>query len=261
MQQAMIVALLAAACLPILNFLVARFVTHAYVERYSLPAVPALSVLLGCALPGRISRRQTIAAVSAILVISSALTLRAAQHQRDATAEHAAALSDVADIHHSLAGIADQHIYMQDAGHFLVTWFYAPPELRRQLVCVYSADRELYWLGRTPASIFIRNIGRTTQVPVLRFDKLEKDPAPHLFVIYHMPLAAAAHGDRIGALELPQDLGGIPMEEWIQQEVAFGVAHAVSAGNGLGGHLELLSFRPAQDERPRPSTDISASSR
>ncbi len=248
-QQAMIVALLAAVCLPILNFLVARFITHAYVERYNLPAVPALSVLLGCALPGRISRKQTIAAISAILVISSALTLRAAQHQRDATAEHALALSDVADIRHSLAGIADQHIYMQDAGYFLVTWFYAPPELRRQLVCVYSADRELYWLGRTPASIFVRNIGRTTQVPVLRFDELEKDPAPHLFVIYHLPLAAIAQGNRTGAVDLPQDPGGIPMEEWLQQEVAFGAIHAVSAGKGLGGHLELLSFPPAHGER------------
>ena len=218
-QQCMVVALVASACLPILNFLVGRLATHAYVDRYSLPAVPAISVLLVLLLPDRVASRTLTMLLAAVLSLASYLTIRAIGHQHESTAQLAAALADLNDINRTLTRTPDQHVYMQDVARFLVSWFYAPPDLRRRLVCVQSADRELRWLGRTPASIFARNIGRTTGLPVVRFETLVGDRRPHLFVIYHDP-----------------------HEEWIEQEIANTSVRAKPEGKGLGGDLRLLTF-------------------
>lgn len=218
-QPWLTVAIVLSLLLPAINFLAARFVTHAYVPRYGLPAVPALAILIALLLPDRVSDRVCGLALAAVFSLSVARTAWWVHVQRDITREQVAALRDTSSVNTVLAGLDDRHIYFQNDARFLVLWFYAPPRLHQQLVGVYSADRELKWMGRTPASVFARNMGRTTPVPFIPYEALAAQGGPHLLVLTHNSL-----------------------EEWLGEEIGQGGVTSRPAGKGLGGDLDVLRF-------------------
>ena len=175
-------ALLAGFFLPVINVLVAHYKTHAYVMRYSVPAVVPLAVLLAWLLER--STRKLAVFVSVFLcflAMASAQAVHDIQHDRLIRMKAIAAEQIGPDLLHARASTDDQHLYMQDVAKFLTIRFYAPPVEQASLVGLQSIDREIFWLHRDPSSLFLRNMHCSTTLPAMSLEELRKAQAPHLF--------------------------------------------------------------------------------
>ena len=153
-----------AVLLPVVGVILALALTGAFVPRYAMPAVAAVSVALPLAI-GRIARR----APAADLVLLAALV----------AAYVASAFAPIARPGDPIAArpLLVRSLEMPErtvaAGQlwFLQLWYYAPPSLKPRVV--YLADPDLA-LRYTGSDIVDRNyvaLARWTPVPVERFDR------------------------------------------------------------------------------------------
>ncbi len=212
------VVLLGGFLLPVVNLLVAHYVTHAYAPRYSLPACVSMSVLAIALWKRHSTRVPWLCFLLVTLSVTYTALHTAKAHERRVTL--LSNLIPTPQLRIAIEGQKDEHVYIQDTARFLSTYYYASPGVKQQLMGVSSADREFHWLNRDPSSIFARNINRTTNVPWVRYETLVEEGGSHLFVIYNDPT-----------------------EEWITQEIASGAASAQICGPAFGGTLYRVSFK------------------
>ena len=221
-------ALLAGFFLPVINIFVAHYKTHAYVMRYSVPAVVPLSVLLAWMLKPYL-RKTSIFAVATLgfLLMASAQAVHDIQHDRLIRTKGLAAEQVTSDLVHARASTADQHVYMQDVAKFLTTHVYALAAEKPLLIGLQSVDREIFWLHRDPSSLFLRNMHCSTSLPAISLEQLRKETAPHLLVVFDDP-----------------------KEEWIGLELndKARVTQVEPMGLAFGGRLLRVTFAPLPDE-------------
>jgi hypothetical protein len=219
-SPALLTLILAGSLLPVFNLVVAHYFAHAYVPRYSLPAVVPGSVGLAVIVSPWFQRmRFFLTAMLLVVLVGSSLALQTIGREnvsRRGSEENRNVNSDLAS---ALTHSSDQHIYIQASTEFLTTFYYASPELKARMVGVESREKELLWLHQDPSSIFMRNIGLTTSIPVVQFECLEQVPGPHVFIVYHDPT-----------------------EEWIDHEIDSQGVKAEPAGNALSGVIYRMTF-------------------
>jgi hypothetical protein len=118
-----------------------------------------------------------------------------------------------------LSAQPDHHLYVQNVPRFLGLQFYLPPALSPSVVAVASPQRELFWMYRNTASLYVRNIGLTTKLPTTTYETEAQTPGPHLFLIYNDPV-----------------------EEWIGPELICRGLLGKPLGRALGGTLYRVNF-------------------
>jgi 4-amino-4-deoxy-L-arabinose transferase-like glycosyltransferase len=227
-------AVLAGGCLlPVVNLAVAHFFTHAYVPRYSLPGAATLSIALGVMLASWLRRRWSFALAMLILgVLCAKGTVRTLRKQDLKRRASLANRSIDPALQAALATVSDRHIYFQAVAEFATLYFYADPKLKDRMVLIESTDEELLWLHRDPASIFARNMGITGQLPVMEYPCLQRQPGPHILIVFH---------DR--------------SEEWIDKEIDAETIAAQPLGLALSGSIERVEFPAVSWDSEGQSTD------
>jgi 4-amino-4-deoxy-L-arabinose transferase-like glycosyltransferase len=206
--------------LPVANVLVAHYVTHAYVPRYSLPAVVSLSILAALLLEPLL-RHPLIFTAALLLVLGEASHYAAynIQRQRAETRLARTEFGFAPALRAELAAQPDHQLYVQDAPRFLILQTYLPLALRPSVIAIGSSQRELFWMYRNTTSLFLRNMGLTTNLPVTAYETVERTPGPHLFVIYNEP-----------------------GEEWIGPELVCRGLLGKPLGRALGGTIYRVTF-------------------
>jgi hypothetical protein len=214
-------AVLAGGCLlPLVNLTVAHCFTHAYVPRYNLPAAVAISIAAAAMLASWFRRRWCFALALLVLgLIGSYFAVRTVQKQTLKQRLSLANRSINPALAGALASVSDRHIYFQAVAEFGTLYFYADPALKSRMVLLESEDKELFWLHRNPSSIFARNMGSTTALPVMQFQCLQAQAGPHILVVFH---------DRA--------------EEWIDREIESGAMTAQPLGEALSGTIYRVEF-------------------
>jgi hypothetical protein len=219
-RSPVLLAVAGGALLPVIDIAVAHCFTHGYSPRYSLPAAVSISVGLALLCAPWFRRRWLFVAAMAMLMAACCLNGYGYFHRFSlARTESLADRSVNADLRAALAGVADQHIYMQAAAEFLTTYYYAEPELQNRMVAVESKEKELFWLHRDPSSFYMQNIGITTTVPVVTLGCLQRQPGPHIFIVYCDPV-----------------------EEWVDREIDAGGMTAEPLGKALSGTIYRVDF-------------------
>jgi hypothetical protein len=215
-----LVAVLGGFFLPVANVLVAHYATHAYVPRYSLPAIVSISILLSLLLQRPLRHPHVFAAVlTLVLGVSSLYAAYNVHHQRAVTQFHRAEFSLTPALLAELAAQPDHHLYVQDVPRYLGLQFYLPRAFSPWVVAIASPQRELYRMYRNTSSLYVRNIGLTTKLPTTTYETVERTPGPHLFVIYNDPV-----------------------EEWIGTELTCRGLLGKPLGRALGGTLYRVNF-------------------
>jgi len=215
-----LLAVLGGFFLPVANVLAAHFVTHAYAPRYSLPAVVSISILAALLLERPL--RHPLIFAAALLLVLGAASHYAAYNIRRQRAETRLARTQFGFAPALLAELAaqpDHHLYVQDAPRFLILQTYLPRALDPSVVAIGSPQRELFWMYRNTSSLFLRNIGLTTNLPATTYVTVERTPGPHLLVIYNDPV-----------------------EEWIGPELACRGLLGKPLGRALGGTIYRVTF-------------------
>jgi len=221
-------ALLATALLPVAGLLLAQ-VSHAYVPRYSLPAVVGLAVLLPEVVFARVKGNVGRAVLCGVLML---VGVWYGVHQAlRARREGGKILAGLSVLPTAAAIPSDRRIYVQNLARYLVDRHYAPAGTGARLVAFYSQACELHWSGRDPSSLFARNIAATTAVPAVPFSTLTEERAPQWVLVYHDP-----------------------DEEWIWRELKQEGADVRRLGPALGGELLEVRFgegKTCEVEAPR----------
>jgi hypothetical protein len=158
-----VAAAVVAVLLPVIGVLLALLVTGAFVPRYTMPTVPAVSIVLPLTI-ARLARRAPLADVALLAALAAAYLVSAARPIPRPGDPFAARPLFVRSLQMPGRTVAAGQLW------FLQLWFYAPPALKPRVV--YLADPDLA-LRYTGSDIVDRNylaLARWTPVPVERFD-------------------------------------------------------------------------------------------
>ena len=215
-----LIAVMGGFFLPVANVLMAHYATHAYVPRYSLPAIVAISILLSLLLERPLRRPRIFAIVlTLVLGVSSLYAAYNIHHQRAVTRLERAEFVSNPELVKELAAQPDHHLYVQDVPRYLSLQFYLPRTFSPSVVAIASPQRELYRMYRNTTSLYVRNIGLTTRLPTTTYETVAETPGPHLFLIYNDPV-----------------------EEWIGPALICRGLLGEPLGTALGGTLYRVNF-------------------
>jgi hypothetical protein len=159
------VAAAIAILLPSLSVLLALVITGAFVPRYALAAIGAVSVVLPLA-ASHVARAGPIAGVVLLVALAAghagafAAVIRSAPFDNPVTARPLLAAS----LRQPGPTVASAQLW------FLQLWYYAAPELKSRMVYVADPDRSLQYTGSDTMDRNYLALARWTAVPVERLD-------------------------------------------------------------------------------------------
>lgn len=221
LPQPEFIFLLALAALPLFGVALAVFVTHSIEVRYVLSAIIAVAIFFAIAVEPSLRTRLSATTLTALLLLGILLAgfLRIrAEHTK--TQQQLALLTIPPALKAQLLSQPDQHIYIQDMGHFEVASYYEPdPDIRSRLTLLYSHPDELRYDLHDTASLTAEHMQHFTGFTIMPYAQLKAAPGPHVLILYHSGW------------------------DWTDQALAADNAHTTSLGPALDGDAITATFR------------------
>lgn len=173
------------AALPILEFLLGRFVTHAMESRYALGSVIAISALAPLALDPLLRRPVAGSLILLVLFASVAakgiLNIRTQRQERNA---QEASMVMTPEVRAAILASPSKLLYTQDIQAFGFLLFHDPDATTTaHLALVYSKEREMRFNGSAVSALVSSNLKTFTPYTILRFEDIENESGDHIFVV------------------------------------------------------------------------------
>ncbi|MDQ3487885.1 MAG: glycosyltransferase family 39 protein [Acidobacteriota bacterium] len=160
------IAVLVGAAIPMLGFLLGRFVTGAFAPRYILSGAVALAIAVPLVVSRGCSRNTRAEILMCVTLIVAALTaLVRAWYPAPVPFIHPVASRPV--LSHSLRSAGPTVV--SSSLQFLQLWYYAPPELKHKLRYLASPQEALRRTGSDTIDRGYAALGRTMTVPVVDY--------------------------------------------------------------------------------------------
>jgi 4-amino-4-deoxy-L-arabinose transferase-like glycosyltransferase len=212
--------------LPFFSFLMARFVTHTFEERYSLSMVVGLAAFTGIGMSMHAWGKRTgnlilIAFLVAIVLFGTRSILNA----RSATQEAMSAMTVSPEAKAALMASSSKQFYIQNLQMFArVSYYEKDPYIRAHLSLVFSREQEIRWHHMDTVSMAALHMINFTQFNIVSFETLTTLPGDHLFVVY--PETSSSQFN------------------WIGRALAAAHAEVKPVGHAFGGDVVSVRFRP-----------------
>jgi 4-amino-4-deoxy-L-arabinose transferase-like glycosyltransferase len=215
--------LLVLTALPIFGWMVARFITHTFEPRYSIPALAGFSGVVAVALHrlafARLRRPHAV--VAACLLLEIAIGVIHIVRERTATNEVLSRLILSPEAKAALQARPNQPIYIQDPELFARASYYAPDiAMRSRLALVYSRDLELRIVQIDTNGLSAIHMTHFCDFRIVPFEALSGQPGDHLFVLQHEDAS----------------------DGWIRSALAADNATVTPQGEAFGGTLAVVHF-------------------
>jgi hypothetical protein len=231
-SEAVLLVLLAA--LPVLGYLLARFVTHSIEVRFVLGAIEGISVLVAVALAPVLRGRPGSVLFALLFAVVAVRGAHLLLKDRQATQATVATMALPPVVERALLASPDRLIYFQSMRVFDAANYYEPdPDIRARFTLVYSREQELRWKGFDTIALTATHMQAFTGLRVLPYESLALEPGEHVFV--------SARGDL----------------DWADEAFAASQARVTPLAPALGGVVETVNFGrapgdPAARTRPTP---------
>lgn len=225
-------ALSAMALLPFFGYLFGRFVTHTMEVRYVIAALIAFAATFAIVLERRL-RSNTFYYVTLALILLAAIDINTWNIVKERRASDAilASLKPSPALNAALAADPHARLYEQSLGNFFVDSFYAPDvALRSRITLLYDANREVFWLKHDTYSISAVNMQHFTNLPILPYDQMRREPGSHLLVQFHDGW------------------------NWTDKAISFEHAHIAPLGTSFAGEAVSVQWPQASRKLPESNT-------
>ncbi len=199
------------AALPFGGFLLARFVTHSIEVRYVLPGLLGIALLIALML--RPALAHFSAAPVLLLLLIAVAGAERVREERHRLSEFRVAAAVSPEVRAWLQRHEQGRLFVQNTGHFEEALpFLTDPLLRSRTTLLYSAPREIEWLGHDTGALTALHLRAFSTVPVQRYEDLHLQAGDALFVLYP-----------------PSGW------DWLQRDLPAGGVMAQQVGGALGG--------------------------
>jgi hypothetical protein len=231
LPDAELVLLVTLSALPLVDFALGRFVTHAMEPRYALGSVIGIAALLAIALAPLLRNKPIGRAVLLLLFAAFAYSgitgvIGLQRYRREALAS----LILSPQVKAAILASPSKLLYTQDIDFFGFASYYEPDaDVRSRLALVYSRDEEMRWKQSDTSSIIVLHLKSFAPYTILPYESPASQPGEHIFVISH---------------------GG-----WNWTDQAFAAEHVEVKflGNIFGSELVSVRF-PILGPKPDPTT-------
>lgn len=160
---------LALSMMPIVVAVLSKYMTHAFVARYVLWAVPGLAILLAACLY-RLAHGSVVVGVSLLVTM-----LMLAIAQESVTLSHLRRRPQLIDgemVRRSLDSLPDstEPIIVADSHVFVELSYYEENRIKRRLVYPLSSDQEMRYFGYDTDSIILNALSHRTDLHIISYD-------------------------------------------------------------------------------------------
>ena len=138
-----IAAVMGFLAVPFVAVAIGMFVTHAYTNRYSLPATFGLVILMAFGLHRALRGHDALTLLLALCLVAG--FARRGRMTLEASAQYVQTREGAISM--LLKEPADMPVVCSDPRLFIILSYYAPPELRSRLVYLADPAQSLYYLG------------------------------------------------------------------------------------------------------------------
>jgi len=177
--------------LPVLSYLLARFVTHTFEQRYSLGLVLGVAAFTGIGMSAYSSSKRIGDFILMVFLFAIVwYGIRNILGARIATRQVISSLKLTPEAEAALMASPSKQLYFQDTHNFAYEDYYGKdPYIKAHSVLVFSREQEIRWDHMDTASLTALHMLNFTQFNIVPYETLVTQPGDHVFVV--LPLRSS----------------------------------------------------------------------